>query len=246
MGAGGDRVGFAVRGGQRRWGRKPGILGAPKGPLGGAWGPRLADFRGSGRAPSQAAGRPVRTGWARRAVRVASGSVPPGLRRWGARWAVTCRRPWRHLGQGSRRRGRFPPWPRRACGDGASRATRICAKTPGATAVGEEAEVAHPHEALGQHMEQEAPDQFLPVSPAGACPRTRAVARSVGIRCTRMPCQNAVNQAARQAGIMKRVGTHTLRHTPFVSPGAGEDGVEPIASSLINPPTLGSQTPCPD
>ena len=58
--------------------------------------------------------------------------------------------------------------------------------------------------------------------------------------------QNAANQAARQAGIMQRVGTHTLRHTPFVSPGAGEDGLEPIASSLTNPPTIGSQTPCPD
>ena len=55
--------------------------------------------------------------------------------------------------------------------------------------------------------------------PADAYPQTRAVVRVRPHHMHGKVLQNAVNQAARQAGIMKRVGTHTLRHTPFVSPG---------------------------
>ena len=82
--------------------------------------------------------------------------------------------------------------------------------------------------------------------PAGAYPQTRAEVRVRPHHMHEKVLQNAVNQAARQAGIMKRVGTHILRHTPFISAGAGEGGPETIASSLINLPTIGSRTPCPD
>ena len=98
---------------------------------------------------------------------------------------------------------------------------------PSATAVGQEAEVAHAHEALGQNLEQEAPNQFLtgqrqpapihgpklwcgpPPSPARECP---AESRESG----RAP-----------DGIMQRLGTHTLRHTPFVSPGLAKAAQKP-------------------
>ena len=52
-------------------------------------------------------------------------------------------------------------------------------------------------------------------APADACPGTRAVAGSVGIRCTEKALQKAANHSARQAGIMQRLGTHTLRYTPL-------------------------------
>ena len=135
---------------------------------------------------------------------------------------------------------------RRACGDVATGATRISPRCQARQRLVRKPKWRTRMKPLGRTWSKKPRTSSSPVSASRRLSTDRSCGAVRRHRLHENALRNAVNQAARQVDIMQRLWTHTLRHTPFVSPGAGEDGPEAIASSLTHPPTIGSRTPCPD
>ncbi len=149
----------------------------------------LADFCSFGRAPSQAAGRPVWTDGARRAVRVARAGKSSLVATLGRQTCGHLQVPLVALGAGVAAQGAVSALAAGACGDGASRATRISPRRRVRQRLARKPKWRTRMKPLGRTWSRKRRTSSSRVSASGRLPRTRAVAGSVGIRCTRKSCR---------------------------------------------------------